>query len=48
MLLLYSIIAVAILIVLVLLVLGSRGNGGPSVVFAMRYRRAQAAAASQE
>ena len=33
---------------LVLLVLGSRGNGGPSVVFAMRYRRAQAVPASQE
>jgi hypothetical protein len=33
---------------LVLLVLGSSGDAGPSVVFAMRYRRAQAASASRE
>ncbi len=33
---------------LVLLVLGSRGDAGPAEVFAMRYRRSQAASASQE
>lgn len=33
---------------LVLLVLGSRGDAGPAVVFAMRYRRAQAVSATQE
>jgi hypothetical protein len=33
---------------LVLLVLGSRGDAGPAVVFAMRYRREHAASASRE
>jgi hypothetical protein len=33
---------------LVLLVLGSKGDAGPAVVFAMRYRRVQAAAAAAE
>ncbi|MGH9718602.1 MAG: hypothetical protein ACRD8O_00185, partial [Bryobacteraceae bacterium] len=33
---------------LILLVLGSGGDGGPSAVFAMRYRRAQAASATGE
>jgi hypothetical protein len=33
---------------LVLLVLGSRGDAGPAVVLAMRYRREEAAFASRE
>jgi hypothetical protein len=33
---------------LVLLVLGSRGDAGPAIVFAMRYRREEAASANRE